>query len=177
LWTKNLQILINVFYNVNMKLASKSFFQKYSWYLGLVLVAILLIIVLWWFNILPFNVTNITAAKKYQAVFLSNGQVYFGELRGEKGDYAILASIYYLQQVNQPVQQTASASVSKDNKNNQILPQADLNSSPDVRLVKLGSELHGPEDMMYIAKSHILFYEDLKDNSRVVQAIKAFENK
>lgn len=152
----------------------KIIFQKWGWYVVLVLAAVLLIIaVLWRFNLLPFN---LTAATKYQAVFLSNGQVYFGQLKGEKGDYAMLANIYYLQQVNQPVQQTAPAFASKDSKSKPIEPLTQI-ASPDIRLVKLGSELHGPEDIMYVSKSQILFYEDLKDDSRVVQAIKVFEKK
>ena len=157
----NIKLLIFIGYDkIKLKtMTLKNFLQKFSWWIIVALIITILTFVLFWFNLLPFN---LTATTKYQAVFLSNGQVYFGQFKGEKGDYAILTNIYYLQQVSTPVQQ--------------IQPQAP-ETSPDIRLVKLGSELHGPEDMMYIAKSQILFYEDLKDDSRVVQAIKAFENK
>ncbi len=134
--------------------APKSFWQK--WGLGIIigLIVLALLFALYWFNLLPFNLIS-----KYQAVFLANGQVYFGKISGEKGDYMKLASIYYLQ-VQQPVQ-----------------PAEKTTSQPNLQLVKLGSELHGPEDTMYIAKNQILFYEDLKNDSQVVQAIKKFEKK
>lgn len=148
--------------------AQKNFLQKWGWYASLALVVILFISALWWFNLFSFNPT----AAKYQAVFLSNGQVYFGQLEGEKGDYALLANIFYFQQINLPVQQAAS--VQKDGKSS-IIQQPASTVQPNIQLVKLGSELHGPEDKIYISKSQILFYEDLKDDSRVVQAIKAFK--
>ena len=144
---------------------------KWGWWIIAVLIVAILAFALFWFQLLPFNTA---AAPKYQAVFLSNGQVYFGQLKGGKKDYAMLVNIYYLQQVNTPVQQAAP--VQKDEKGN-IIQQPAPAPQPDIRLVKLGSELHGPEDAMYIAKSQILFYENLKADSRVVQAIKAFEKK
>lgn len=161
--------------NQAKKMISDNLPAGWSRYATIALIAILMIIALWWFNLLPFNF-NVNTVAKYQAVFLSNGQVYFGQLKSEKGDYALLSNIYYLQQVNVPVQQTAPAPSTKDDKGNLIQPQVPA-TQPDTRLVKLGSELHGPEDMMYIAKSQILFYEDLKDDSRVVQAIRVFEKK
>jgi hypothetical protein len=91
---------------------------------------------------------------KYQAVFLTNGQVYFGKLSDSSKFQIKIANIYYLQ-VQQNVQPSASAA--KDSK---------------VSLAKLGQELHGPEDTMYIAKDQMLFWENLTDNSKVVQAIK-----
>lgn len=112
------------------------------------------------------------AGAKYQAVFLANGQVYFGELRGEQGDYVMLSNIYYLQ-VNQPVQQAAQTAPAKDKKSE----DEKVEKNQDIRLVKLGSEIHGPEDVMYISKSQILFYEDLKNDSRIVQAMGQFEKK
>jgi hypothetical protein len=44
-------------------------------------------------------------------------------------------------------------------------------SKGNLNLIKLGGEAHGPEGDMYIAKDKILFFENLKDNSTVVQAI------
>jgi hypothetical protein len=45
----------------------------------------------------------------------------------------------------------------------------------NINLVKLGAELHGPTDEMRINRDHILFIEDLKDDSQVVQGIKRFK--
>ncbi|MFH0806180.1 MAG: hypothetical protein V1885_00400 [Candidatus Brennerbacteria bacterium] len=90
----------------------------------------------------------------YQAVFLSNGQVYFGKLYHARSQYAVLRDIYYLQvtQSPQPIQEGQT-------------PPANVN------VVKLGGELHGPEDEMRINRDQILFVEDLRDDSRVVTAI------
>ena len=41
--------------------------------------------------------------------------------------------------------------------------------------VNLYYELHGPEDRMYINREHVLFIEDLQPDSKVVQAIEAYQ--
>ncbi|HUO50792.1 MAG TPA: hypothetical protein VMU25_04490 [Candidatus Paceibacterota bacterium] len=86
---------------------------------------------------------------KWQAVFLSNDQVYFGKLADVNGQYVALTDVYYLR--------TAS----------------DLEGSGSLNLIKLGGELHGPEDQMFIPKASILFWENMKDSSRVVQSIQS----
>ncbi len=45
------------------------------------------------------------------------------------------------------------------------------NPQGELSLVKLGNELHGPTDAMVVNRSHVLFVEDLKEESNVVQAI------
>lgn len=96
---------------------------------------------------------------KFQAVFLSNGQVYFGKLDSLKGDYLELSNVYYLQ-VQQAVQPAKEENAEKS----------------QVSLTKLGKELHGPTDKMNIKTDQVLFWEDLKDDSTVVKAIKNFES-
>ena len=82
--------------------------------------------------------------------------MYFGKVSNVNSDYVDLGDIYYLQ-VQQSVQPDANKNASND---------------PQVSLAKLGSELHGPEDQMKISRDQILFWENLKDNSKVVEAIK-----
>ena len=93
---------------------------------------------------------------EFQAAFLSNGQVYFGKLSGVNDKYVKLTNIYYLQAPQQNVQ---------PGNNQQQTPT-------QLTVVKLGNELHGPEDSMFIARSQLLFWENLKDSGKVVQAIK-----
>lgn len=101
-----------------------------------------------------------TAQKgEWQAVFLSNGQVYFGKLEGLSGNFVKLEEIYYLQLAQAP-----QPSEKKDEK-----------QQPQVSLVKLGNELHGPEDRMTINRNQILFVEDMKPESKVVQAIDRYK--
>lgn len=109
------------------------------------------------------------ANTSYQAVFLTNGQVYFGKLSVSK-DWVELTDIYYLQ-VTQNLQQ-ASTDASKT-------PTSTGTANPqnNIQLVKLGSELHGPTDAMHIDRDKILFWEDMKDDSKVVQAIHQYQAK
>jgi len=103
----------------------------------------------------PTGYQNIDS-KRYQAVFLSNGQVYFGKLTNSGSELVKLTNIWYLQ-----VQQgTQSADALNDSSKNQV------------SLAKMGNELHGPDDSMSIAKDQVLFWENLKDDSKVVKAIK-----
>lgn len=99
---------------------------------------------------------------EFQAVFLTNGQVYFGKLSNVDNGYAKLTQIYYLQ-VQQQVQPSSG-----NNSNSS-------NQQPQVSLTKLGNELHGPEDNMYIAHNQILFWENLKSTGKVATAIKQYE--
>ncbi|MDO8601735.1 MAG: hypothetical protein Q7R62_01205 [bacterium] len=98
----------------------------------------------------------------YQAVFLVNGQVYFGKLSNDGAQFPVLKDIYYLQvqEVLQPVQ-------GKDGKTTQEKQQG-------VSLVKLGGELHGPTDEMRINRDQILLIENLRADSNVVQAIEEY---
>ena len=42
-------------------------------------------------------------------------------------------------------------------------------------LVKLGNELHGPTDELFINRSQVVFYEKLRDDSKVVESIKNYK--
>lgn len=102
---------------------------------------------------------------RFQAVFLTNGQVYFGKLSGISGDYVNVKNIYYLQ-----VQQSVQPSTDKPAKNG-------TDGDSQVSLTKLGKELHGPTDEMHISKDQVLFWENLEEESTVVKAIKEYETK
>lgn len=96
-------------------------------------------------------------SNQYQAVFLNNNQVYFGKIKSINDKSIVLEDIYYLQ-----VQQDVQPEDKTQDKENQQLS-----------LAKLGGELHGPEDNMYINTEQVLFWENLKDDGKVVQAIKS----
>jgi hypothetical protein len=109
------------------------------------------------------------SASGYQAVFLTNGQVYFGKLT-RSGSWMVLRDIYYLQ-VTQPLQPAPASPGSEQ----PALPGDTRTAQPNIQLVKLGSELHGPQDEMYIPKDKILFWENLKDDSQVVKSINKYK--
>lgn len=91
----------------------------------------------------------------YQAVFLNNGQVYFGHIKSLNPEYVNLTNIYYLQ-----TSQTDTASKT---------------AASNVSLVKLGCELHAPYDQMIINQSQVIFWENLKDTGQVVKAINQYK--
>ncbi len=105
-------------------------------------------------------------ASGYQAVFLSNGQVYFGKISSTANDFITLKDIYYLQVVQQPPLQGTPQGT-----------QADAQAQQSISLVKLGEELHGPVDEMHINRTQVLFYEDLKTEGQVVKAIQDYKTK
>jgi len=85
---------------------------------------------------------------EYQAVFLGNGQVYFG--KAEVGpDYVTLKDVFY------------------------VVSQVNPENKQQVRntLIKRGQELHGP-DLMYINKTHVVLIEPVSADSQVAKLIK-----
>ena len=101
----------------------------------------------------------------YTAVFLTNGQVYFGKMDSVTDKEVTIKDIFYLQ-VNQALQSDTTAKATPS-------PSA----SPDIQLIKLGNELHGPNDFMHINRQQVLFTESLKDDSKVVKAISDYKAK
>jgi len=115
-----------------------------------------------WFFYQSSTTANIDNSK-YQAVFLTNGQVYFGKLQMLNGNYIKLTDVYYLQA--QTTDTTADLqATTKDN-------------SSDVQLIKLGNEIHGPSDEMIISKDQMLFFENLKKDGKVASSIAAYRTK
>lgn len=100
-------------------------------------------------------------SSKYQAVFFTNGQVYFGKLHEYNNDYMKLSDIYYLQ---------TQSGAQTDSKN----PQKTASDQGNVQLVKLGDEIHGPEDEMVVSKAQMLFYENLKPKGKVAESIASY---
>lgn len=112
------------------------------------------------------SVGNNMTTSSFQAVFLTNGQVYFGKFANVNDRYATMENIYYLQVT--PVLQTKTEG--------EVGSQPSAQQQQRLEIVKLGNELHGPVDKMFINRDQILFFEDLKDDGKVVQAIRKFES-
>ena len=112
-----------------------------------------------------FAATTSVKKDQYQAVFLTNGQVYFGKLKSTGGDYLTLKDIYYLQvdSAIQPSTKTGEVTTKSTDKNS------------NVQLIKLGNELHGPEDEMQVSKEQVLFWENLKQDGKVSKAIASYK--
>lgn len=138
--------------------------HKKWWITGIVVVVIAALIGAGVWAYSTFGSPDGIKKDKYQAVFLTNGQVYFGKVSGINDKYVSLTDIYYLQ-VQQSVQPADSKSTTNASGNSQV------------SLAQLGGELHGPDNQMYINRDQVLFWENLKDNGKVVEAIKSNQNK
>ena len=84
----------------------------------------------------------------YQAVFLSNGQTFFGKLQEQGDAWFTMTDIFYVANPEEG----------------------------SVQIIKRGSELQGPREPMLIAKDQVLFIENLREDSDVVTAIKRFKS-
>ena len=106
----------------------------------------------------PANEEKYVTASAYQAVFLNNGQVYFGKISTLNSRYIDMADVFYL------TQNTAAATSSTTSANS------------DYTLVKLGcQQIHFPKDQMLINREQVTFWENLSDDGKVVKSIKEFK--
>ena len=105
---------------------------------------------------LSFGRTNVPSESRYvntgayQAIFLNNGQVYFGKVQALNTQYINVTDVYYL---------TQSATTTGQ-------------ASGDYTLVKLGcQQIHHPEDRMIIGRAQVTFWENLSGDGKVVKSI------
>lgn len=94
-------------------------------------------------------------ADAYQAVWLSDKSLYFGKLSVASDEYYRMTNVYY----------------------SQVTAGNEKNAEQNVQLVKLGNELPYAEDEIIISKKQVLFYENLKSDSKVTQAIDDYSRK
>lgn len=128
--------------------------KRRKWPIFVITIILLVVVGLGIFAYKQSGTGSAINSNRFQAVFLTNGQVYFGRLSKGNGYYK-LSDVYYLQN------KTGDKSES----------DGQLGSAGDAELIKLGSEVHGPEDHMIIEKSQVLFFENLKSDGKVTKAI------
>lgn len=93
---------------------------------------------------------------KYQVVYLVGRQAYFGKLKNTAGDYIYVQDPYM-------VQETKQADADKKDAAEQQTQTA---------IIKVSKQLYGPEDSIAIKSNQVLFWQNLRDDSKVAQAIK-----
>ncbi len=91
---------------------------------------------------------------EYKAVLLDSGDVYFAKVDDSWGHYLTLREIYYPQ-----------------------IPQTQAGQQPEVRLIKFGNELHGPQDEIRVNREHVIMIQPLRADSQVIATIKTFKEK
>lgn len=95
-------------------------------------------------------------SKEYQAIFLNNGQVYFGKVQTLNTKVVVIDDVFYIEA------QSGTSQTTTTNNN--------------YTLRKLGtSELHAPEDRMVINRDQVTFWENIKDTGQVVTKIKEYK--
>ena len=138
--------------------------ENSSWVKGLITLVIVLVVIAGGIYLIfdfsgsggIFSRTGLQS--DWQAVFLTNGQVYFGKVVKMDKESVMLTNIYYLQVVTQPLQRSVEG-------------EAEQQPEQRLTLIKLGNEIHGPRDEMIINRDHVVIIEDLRNDGRVVQAI------
>ena len=120
--------------------------------LGAVLLLIILLVTGWqWYkqrNDLRIDPT------KYQVIFLDNDQVFFGKLQNTHGDYLTVKGAYYVQGQNQDAAE-----------------QKPADQQEITQLLKVSDTVYGPDDSMSIQSDKVLFWQNLKSDSKVSKAI------
>ncbi len=91
----------------------------------------------------------------YQVVYISTGQAYFGKLQNTGGDYLVIQDPYVIQDVKQA-----------DSKKK---------ATTETTLVKVEDQVYGPDNSMALRADSVLFWQNLRTDSKVTQAIKSKE--
>lgn len=87
----------------------------------------------------------------YQVVYMVNGQAYFGKLQNTTGDYLVIKEPYSQQQVQS---------------------EGD-NEEAQTTLLKVSQQQYGPNEVMSLKSDQVLFWQNLRDDSKVATAIES----
>jgi hypothetical protein len=102
------------------------------------------------------EIEAVSQEAKWYAVKLVDGEIFFGQTSDTATNPLTIEKVYY------------NYDQSKDGAKTD-------ESSPNLRLVKRGKETHGPTGEMKIYQAQILYLEPLKDDSKVLGAIREYE--
>lgn len=97
----------------------------------------------------------------YQIVTLNDGRSYFGKLKGLGREYVHLRGTFFLK-VSAP----------------EFSPEGEEEPSSEepFALQRMGTQLYGPEEDVYIHESQIVSWQNLREDSPVVTAIEEYQN-
>lgn len=88
---------------------------------------------------------------RYQVVYLLTGQIYFGKLQNTGGEYLTLKNVYTLEA------KAADAGAAENSSN----------------ILQVSKQVYGPEDSMAIRADQVQFWQNLRGDSKVAQAIES----
>lgn len=108
----------------------------------------------------PSNSSNSSnssfSSSAYVAIYMENGKIYFGKMQASDSDEPRLTDVFTL-------------NVSSSQTQGQDAAQTDF------ELVKLTDQFQSPTDLLVLSRNKILFWEPLKADSRVVEAIEKYK--
>lgn len=128
--------------------------RRTPWVVVLVLAIVLVAaVIVWWFTLRPVSQVD---KDKYQIVYMTTGQAYFGKLVSTSGDFFVLENVYVTQADDLPADATEAQK--------QAIEE-------NTSLVKVTNQVYGPDDQMQLRASNVLFWQNLSEDSKVAQAI------
>ena len=92
----------------------------------------------------------------YQVVFLTSGQAYFGNITEITNEYIIVENPFSIKVQQKQADEDAQVSQS------------------EIKLLSIEDEFYQPEGYMLIEKNAILFMEELKDSSQIIEIIENY---
>jgi hypothetical protein len=135
--------------------------KKINWQILILWIIVIIGFVYFIFRFTFFKTSKFEKPKSdWQAVFLTNDQVYFGKIVKMTEKEVVMKNVFYSQAA-------------------QFIPaskEGHVTSAQVPFLVKLGNELHQPLDEIRINRDHILFIEDLKESSPIIESIKQYKS-
>lgn len=105
---------------------------------------------LYWYN---HRNDQVVMSDHYQVIYLLSGQVYFGKLQNTAGHYLTLKNVYTLE---------AKSSTADS---------ADASNTSNI--LQVSRQVYGPEDSMAIRADQVQFWQNLRTDSKVAEAIKS----
>lgn len=137
----------------NSYIANNKIRRKKPGFIYLTIFLVLIFLLLFVFNFKYGNIEVFLNRDRFSAVFLVNGQVYFGKIKKVDDSEILIREAYYLK-------------VNKD-QNSSDIGQNQLSFD----LLRLSQEFHGPEDEIFINKDQVIFREYLRYDSEVLKVI------
>lgn len=138
--------------------------RSFKWLIITVIVIVVIAIVGFggWLLWSTRNVDGAINKSEYQAVFFTNGQVYLGKLAPYNSAYLKLTDAFIV--------------VAPTNSQSDTVSQKDSANSNGTQLVKITNGVLAPHDAMFVARSQVLFYENLQPNGKAAKLIKQYNN-
>lgn len=135
-----------------------------KWLIALIIAVVVLILGglgCWMWMAKSGNVDTGINTNEYQAVFTTNGQVYLGKLSSYNSTYLRLTNAFIV----------VSPTTGQENSDTKKSNASDALNQTDTQLVKITSGILEPQDEMFVARSQVLFYENLKPDGKAAKLI------